>query len=51
MNRDKPLTAVQILSLLELPQSAVVNGSNPTAEYDIVVILGADYAGAQPSQE
>lgn len=47
MNRDKPATAQQILSLLKLPQSVVVNGSNPTAEYDIVVILGSDYADAQ----
>lgn len=47
LNRDKPLTALQILSLLELPQSAVVNGSNPTAEYDIIVILGADYANGE----
>lgn len=47
MNRDKPMTAVQILSLLELPQSAVVNGNNPTAEYDIVIILGGDYDGGE----
>ncbi len=44
LNRDKPLTAAQILALLKLPQSAVVNGNNPTAQYDIVIILGADYA-------
>jgi polyisoprenyl-teichoic acid--peptidoglycan teichoic acid transferase len=43
LNRDKPMTALQLLSMLRLPQSAVVNGSNPTAEHDIVVILGADY--------
>jgi len=43
LNRDKPMTGVQLLSMLHLPQSAVVNGSNPTAEYDVVVILGADY--------
>ncbi len=47
LNRDKPLTAAQILSLLKLPQSALVNGNNPTARYDIVIILGADYARMQ----
>jgi LCP family protein required for cell wall assembly len=44
LNRAKPTTAEQILQLLELPPSAVVNGENPTAEYDVVVILGEDYA-------
>lgn len=48
LNRAKPATALQILSLLELPQSAVVNGANPTAQYDVVIILGADYATQQP---
>ena len=43
LNRDKPKTAQHILSLLKLPQSAVVHGNNPTAAHDIVVILGADY--------
>lgn len=47
LNREMPMTALQILSLLELPESTVVNGSNPSAEYDVVIILGADYAGAQ----
>ncbi len=47
LNRDMPLTALQILDLLGLPQSAVVKGSNPTAAYDIVVILGQDYAATQ----
>jgi len=47
LNRAKPMTAVQILSLLKLPQSAVVNGNNPTADYDIVIILGEDYADGQ----
>ncbi len=44
LNREKPMTAVQLLSMLRLPQSAVVNGENPTAEHDIVIILGVDYA-------
>ncbi|HNT77780.1 MAG TPA: LCP family protein [Anaerolineae bacterium] len=48
LNRAKPATALQILSLLELPQSAVINGANPTAQYDVVIILGADYAAQQP---
>lgn len=50
LNRDKPLTAIEILSTLRLPESAIVNGSNPTAEHDIVVILGDDYdsSGATP---
>ncbi len=47
LNRDKPMTAVQLLSRLGLPQSAVVNGANPTAEYDVVVILGSDYVQMQ----
>jgi len=47
LNRDKPMTALQILSWLRLPESTVVNGSNPTAMYDVVVILGADYASQQ----
>lgn len=44
LNRAKPVTAEQILRLLELPPSSVVNGENPTADFDVVVILGADYA-------
>ncbi|MGC9347945.1 MAG: LCP family protein [Anaerolineae bacterium] len=50
LNRDKPMTALQLLSLLELPQSAVINGSNPTAEHDVVVILGQDYAAQQAEE-
>ncbi len=44
LNRDMPLTGAQLLSMLRLPQSALINGSNPTAAHDVVVILGADYA-------
>ncbi len=47
LNRDKPHTAAEIRALLDLPQSAVVNGANPTAAYDVVVILGLDYAETQ----
>jgi hypothetical protein len=38
------------VTLLGLPQSAVINGVNATAEYDVVVILGADYNPAAVSQ-
>jgi len=31
--------------LLQLPASAIVKGDDPGAAYDIVVILGGDYAG------
>ncbi len=47
LNRDKPLTALKLLELLNLPQSAVVKGSNPTASYDVIIILGEDYAAKQ----
>ncbi|MGC9398522.1 MAG: LCP family protein [Anaerolineae bacterium] len=44
LNRDLPQTAGRLVELLELPSSAVVNGENPTAEYDVIIILGQDYA-------
>lgn len=44
LNRDMPMTALQLVSMLKLPESAVVKGDNPTADYDVVVILGSDYA-------
>jgi len=44
LNRDKPQTAARILAILGLPQSAIVHGANPTAEHDVVIVLGADYA-------
>ena len=43
VNRPKPATAEHIRTLLDLPREAVVSGSDPTATYDIIVILGADY--------
>ncbi|MDY0019095.1 MAG: LCP family protein [Anaerolineae bacterium] len=49
-NRSKPATAARLVTLLGLPQSAVINGVNATAEYDVVVILGADYNPAAVSQ-
>lgn len=47
MNRNRPAIAQRILSLLGLPDSALVKGENPTAEHDIVVVLGADYVGQE----
>ncbi|MCD4739397.1 MAG: LCP family protein [Anaerolineae bacterium] len=44
LNRNKPVLAQRLVELLGAPQSAIVNGDNPTAEYDIIVILGQDYA-------
>ena len=39
----KTYTAEYITRMLGLPPTAVVHGADPTAEYDISVILGADY--------
>jgi LCP family protein required for cell wall assembly len=44
---DKTHTAQYIARLLNLPQSAVVEGSEPAAEYDVSLILGADYRPPQ----
>ncbi len=45
LNRDKPVTAKKIAELLNLPETVIVqgDGSIATTDYDIVVILGADY--------
>lgn len=51
LNREKPMTALKLLSLLDLPQSAVINGANPTAAFDVVLILGEDYVTAQSETE
>jgi len=40
---DKTATAEYIAGLLDLPRSAVVQGSDPAAEYDVSLILGGDY--------
>jgi len=45
MNRDKQVTAARIVSLLQLPATAVIRGSDPNATHDVVVVLGADYTG------
>ena len=39
----KTYTAEYITRMLGLPPTAVVHGADPTAEYDISVILGVDY--------
>ncbi len=51
LNREKPLTSLKLVTLLGLQQSAVVNGANPTAEFDVVLILGEDYADLQIDSE
>lgn len=44
---DKVYTAQYVARFLDLPPSAVVQGSEPGADHDISLILGADY---QPPQ-
>jgi LCP family protein required for cell wall assembly len=39
----KTYTAEYLVNLLGLPPTAVVHGPDPSAEYDIALILGADY--------
>ncbi len=45
LNHDKPQTAERLLTLLGLPPSALIRGTDPNAAYDITIILGADYPG------
>jgi LCP family protein required for cell wall assembly len=44
----KNYTAEHVASFLGLPLTAVVHGADPDAEYDITIILGADY---QPPEQ
>jgi hypothetical protein len=44
----KNYTAQYLAGLLNLPPTAVVQGPNPSAEYDISIILGADYQEPMP---
>jgi LCP family protein required for cell wall assembly len=44
---DKMYTAQYIARFLSLPPSAVVQGSEPAPEYDVSLILGADYRPPQ----
>jgi LCP family protein required for cell wall assembly len=50
---DKPQTTAQLLALLNLPQTAIVRGNDENAgdDYDIIVTLGADYAGPPEAGE
>jgi LCP family protein required for cell wall assembly len=43
LNRNKPLTVSKLLEALDLTSTSVVQGSDPNAAYDIVVVLGQDY--------
>lgn len=45
LNRPKPVTAARLAMLLGLPQTAIVSAANPAAGQDILLILGADFAG------
>ncbi len=45
VNRPKPATAEQLRMMLNLPEAAITSGANPTANQDIIVILGSDYQG------
>lgn len=47
-NRNKPETMTRLLGVLELPHTAVVQGEDPDATHDIVVVLGQDYPALQP---
>jgi len=44
----KTYTAEYVTRLLGLPLTAVVHGADPNAEYDISVIVGADYRPPEP---
>jgi LCP family protein required for cell wall assembly len=44
----KTYTAEYLINFLKLPPTAVIHGNNPDSEYDIALILGADY---QPPEE
>jgi LCP family protein required for cell wall assembly len=41
--KGKSATARYLAQLLGIPETAIVNGNDPNAQFDIVVILGADY--------
>ncbi|MGC9347946.1 MAG: LCP family protein [Anaerolineae bacterium] len=49
MHTDKPLTLSSLLKVLGLPSTAVVQGTDPNAPQDIVVVLGQDYDGPPDS--
>ncbi|MBN2003297.1 MAG: LCP family protein [Anaerolineae bacterium] len=45
LNRDKPATGTKIVQLLNIPVAALVHGTDANAAYDVVIVLGSDYAG------
>jgi LCP family protein required for cell wall assembly len=47
----KNYTADYIVGLLDLPPTAVVHGPDPSAKYDISIILGADYQPPEQSEQ
>jgi hypothetical protein len=47
VHTDKTHTAQYIARFLNLPESALVQGSELAAEYDVSLILGADYRPPQ----
>jgi LCP family protein required for cell wall assembly len=49
VHTGKNYTAEYVARLLDLPLTAVVHGADPNAEYDISIIIGADYQ--PPEQE
>ena len=48
VHTGKTYTAEYLVRLLDLPTTAVVHGADADAEYDVSLILGADY---QPAEE
>ncbi|MBN1919643.1 MAG: LCP family protein [Anaerolineae bacterium] len=45
LNRSKPTTAARLATLLGVPDTAIISSPNAAAGQDILLILGADYAG------
>jgi LCP family protein required for cell wall assembly len=45
VNRDKPVTTSQLLNLMNLSPTAVIQGTDATTAQDITIVVGADYAG------
>ena len=43
INSDKPLTLAKVLKALDLPATATVQGRDPEAAQDIVILLGQDF--------
>ena len=45
---EKPVTLSKVLELLGLPRTAVVQGQDPNASQDIVIVLGQDFQVPEP---